>query len=106
MLCFAFHEAKFSKGIFSINSSSINVGPTSITIVIKLIRKSSDFCFRKSRSETRRKFQSWNDVFQDDPRLQGVCQVYNELKMKGVQFPVADPGSMAPILTPKRVSLL
>ncbi|KAL3982138.1 VHS domain family protein [Acanthocheilonema viteae] len=46
--------------------------------------------------------QSWNDVFQDDPRLQGVCQIYNELKAKGVQFPVADPNSMAPILTPKR----
>ncbi|VDK87863.1 unnamed protein product [Litomosoides sigmodontis] len=46
--------------------------------------------------------QSWNDVFQDNPRLQGVCQIYNELKAKGVQFPVADPNSMAPILTPKR----
>uniref|UniRef100_A0A915Q538 VHS domain-containing protein n=1 Tax=Setaria digitata TaxID=48799 RepID=A0A915Q538_9BILA len=46
--------------------------------------------------------QSWNDVFRDDTRLQGVCQVYDELKMKGVQFPIADPGSMAPILTPKR----
>ncbi|CAG9541116.1 unnamed protein product [Cercopithifilaria johnstoni] len=46
--------------------------------------------------------QSWNDVFQVDPRLQGVCQIYNELKAKGVQFPVADPGSVAPILTPKR----
>lgn len=46
--------------------------------------------------------QSWNGAFQDEPRLQGVCQVYNELKSKGVQFPVIDPDSMAPILTPKR----
>ncbi|VDM13370.1 unnamed protein product [Wuchereria bancrofti] len=46
--------------------------------------------------------QSWNDVFQNDPRLQGVCQIYNELKAKDVQFPVVDPGSMAPILTPER----
>ncbi|KAM3726311.1 Negative elongation factor [Dirofilaria immitis] len=46
--------------------------------------------------------QSWNDVFRDDPRLQGVCQIYDELKAKGVQFPLADPSSMAPILTPKR----
>ncbi|VDP11928.1 unnamed protein product [Onchocerca flexuosa] len=46
--------------------------------------------------------QSWNDVFRDHPRLQGVCQIYDELKAKGVQFPVGDPGSMAPILTPKR----
>lgn len=53
-----------------------------------------------------KKFQSWNDVFQDNPRLQGVCQIYNELKAKGVQFPVTDPGSMAPILTPKKVGIL
>nr|CDQ00937.1 Bm2039, isoform b [Brugia malayi] len=46
--------------------------------------------------------QSWNDVFKNDPRLQGVCQIYNELKAKNVQFPVVDPGSMAPILTPER----
>uniref|UniRef100_A0A8R1TTP1 VHS domain-containing protein n=1 Tax=Onchocerca volvulus TaxID=6282 RepID=A0A8R1TTP1_ONCVO len=46
--------------------------------------------------------QSWNDVFRDNPRLQGVCQIYDELKAKGVQFPIADPGSMAPILTPER----
>ncbi|MCP9266021.1 Target of Myb protein 1 [Dirofilaria immitis] len=32
--------------------------------------------------------QSWNDVFRDDPRLQGVCQIYDELKAKGVQFPL------------------
>ncbi|VDN01219.1 unnamed protein product [Thelazia callipaeda] len=48
--------------------------------------------------------QSWNDAFRDDPRLQGVCQVYDELKAKGVQFPIQDPVNMAPVLTPKRVS--
>lgn len=46
--------------------------------------------------------QSWNDAFRGEPRLQGVCQVYDELKTKGVEFPMTDFDSMAPILTPKR----
>ncbi|VDN19067.1 unnamed protein product [Gongylonema pulchrum] len=46
--------------------------------------------------------KAWNDAFRDDQRLQGVCQVYDDLKAKGVEFPVIDPESTAPILTPKR----
>ncbi|KHN70884.1 Target of Myb protein 1 [Toxocara canis] len=46
--------------------------------------------------------QSWNDAFRGDPRLQGVCQVYDELKAKGVEFPMTDFDTMAPIITPKR----
>uniref|UniRef100_A0A915C8Q3 Target of Myb protein 1 n=1 Tax=Parascaris univalens TaxID=6257 RepID=A0A915C8Q3_PARUN len=46
--------------------------------------------------------QSWSDAFRGDPRLQGVCQVYDELKAKGVEFPMTDFDTMAPIITPKR----
>lgn len=46
--------------------------------------------------------QSWNDAFKSDPRLQGVCQVYSELKAKGIEFPATDFDSMAPIITPKQ----
>lgn len=48
--------------------------------------------------------QSWNDAFRGEPRLQGVCQVYEELKAKGVEFPMTNLDNMAPIITPKRVS--
>ncbi|VDN57786.1 unnamed protein product [Dracunculus medinensis] len=46
--------------------------------------------------------QSWNDAFRGEPRLQGVCQVYEELKAKGVEFPMTNLDNMAPIITPKR----
>uniref|UniRef100_A0A0N5AD66 VHS domain-containing protein n=1 Tax=Syphacia muris TaxID=451379 RepID=A0A0N5AD66_9BILA len=48
--------------------------------------------------------QSWNDAFRNNPTLQGVCQVYDELKAKGVQFPVTDRDSTAPIITPKQAT--
>ncbi|MFH4978101.1 hypothetical protein AB6A40_004810 [Gnathostoma spinigerum] len=46
--------------------------------------------------------QSWADAFRDNPRLAGVCQVYDEYKAKGVEFPMTDFDSLAPIITPKR----
>ncbi|KAI6216032.1 hypothetical protein M3Y94_00455700 [Aphelenchoides besseyi] len=46
--------------------------------------------------------QSWADAFRGNPALSGVCEVYDELKAKGVEFPATDFDHMAPIITPKR----
>lgn len=46
--------------------------------------------------------QCWADAFQNQPELQGVGQVYNELRSKGVEFPMTDLDAMAPIFTPQR----
>jgi hypothetical protein len=50
------------------------------------------------------RLQSWADAFRGQPALNGVCLVYDDLKSKGVEFPMTDLDAMAPILTPKRVS--
>lgn len=47
--------------------------------------------------------QIWADAFRSQPDLNGVVQVYAELKNKGIEFPVADLDAMAPIYTPQRV---
>ncbi|KAH9641699.1 hypothetical protein HF086_005145 [Spodoptera exigua] len=46
--------------------------------------------------------QCWADAFQNQPDLQGVVQVYTELRTKGVEFPMTDLDAMAPIFTPQR----
>ncbi|XP_039755336.1 TOM1-like protein 2 isoform X2 [Pararge aegeria] len=46
--------------------------------------------------------QCWADAFQNQPDLQGVSQVYTELRTKGVEFPMTDLDAMAPIFTPQR----
>ncbi|KYQ59827.1 TOM1-like protein 2 [Trachymyrmex zeteki] len=46
--------------------------------------------------------QTWADTFRHQPHTQGVVQVYQELKMKGIQFPMTDLDAMAPIITPER----
>ncbi|CAD5216010.1 unnamed protein product [Bursaphelenchus okinawaensis] len=46
--------------------------------------------------------QAWADAFRGNPALVGVCEVYDELKAKGVEFPATDFDKMAPIITPKR----
>ncbi|KAJ2943668.1 hypothetical protein O0L34_g16780 [Tuta absoluta] len=46
--------------------------------------------------------QCWADAFQNQQDLQGVVQIYNELKAKGVEFPMTDLDAMAPIFTPQR----
>jgi hypothetical protein len=49
--------------------------------------------------------QAWADAFRGNPALSGVCEIYDELKTKGVEFPATDFDHMAPIITPKRVSI-
>ncbi|CAN8002660.1 unnamed protein product [Ixodes hexagonus] len=46
--------------------------------------------------------QSWADAFRVHPEMQGVVQVYTDLKNKGVEFPMTDLDTMAPIHTPQR----
>lgn len=46
--------------------------------------------------------QSWADAFQGNPDMQGVCQAYQDLKLKGIEFPMTDLDAMAPIHTPQR----
>lgn len=38
--------------------------------------------------------QSWTDAFRNQSELQGVVQVYNELKSKGIEFPMTDLETM------------
>lgn len=37
--------------------------------------------------------------------MQGVVQVYNDLKQKGIEFPPSELETMAPIITPSRVRI-
>lgn len=47
--------------------------------------------------------QSWADAFRNQPEMNGVVQVYQDLKNKGIEFPPTDLDTMAPIHTPQRV---
>ncbi|XP_013782008.1 TOM1-like protein 2 [Limulus polyphemus] len=46
--------------------------------------------------------QSWADAFLMNPEMQGVVQVYHDLKQKGIEFPLTDLDTVAPIYTPQR----
>ncbi|KAK3914933.1 TOM1-like protein 2 [Frankliniella fusca] len=46
--------------------------------------------------------QSWADAFRNQPDLLGVVQVYSDLKLKGIEFPMTNLDTMAPIHTPQR----
>ncbi|KAJ1522515.1 hypothetical protein ONE63_001703 [Megalurothrips usitatus] len=46
--------------------------------------------------------QSWADAFRSQPDLLGVVQVYSDLKQKGIEFPMTNLDTMAPIHTPQR----
>ncbi|XP_043261490.1 TOM1-like protein 2 isoform X2 [Colletes gigas] len=46
--------------------------------------------------------QTWAETFRHQPHTQGVVQMYQELKVKGIQFPMTDLDAMAPIITPER----
>lgn len=50
--------------------------------------------------------QCWADAFRNQPELNGVVQVYMDLKQKGIEFPMTDLDTMAPIHTPQRVSYI
>lgn len=47
--------------------------------------------------------QSWADAFHNQPELSAVVQIYNDLKKKGIEFPMTDLDTMAPIHTPRKV---
>ncbi|KFB36073.1 AGAP006097-PB-like protein [Anopheles sinensis] len=47
--------------------------------------------------------QIWADAFRSQPDLNGVVQVYQELKNKGIEFPATDLDAIAPIYTPQRM---
>lgn len=46
--------------------------------------------------------QNWATAFRSIPEMQGVVQVYTDLKGKGVEFPQCDAENMVPIHTPQR----
>lgn len=46
--------------------------------------------------------QTWADAFQGQPELKEVGKMYQELKNKGIDFPMTDLDAMAPIHTPAR----
>lgn len=49
--------------------------------------------------------QAWADAFRSSPDLTGVVHIYEELKRKGIEFPMADLDALSPIHTPQRVSI-
>uniref|UniRef100_A0A8C1QD90 Target of myb1 like 2 membrane trafficking protein n=1 Tax=Cyprinus carpio TaxID=7962 RepID=A0A8C1QD90_CYPCA len=46
--------------------------------------------------------QAWADAFRSSPDLTGVVHIYEDLKRKGVEFPMADLDALSPIHTPQR----
>lgn len=46
--------------------------------------------------------QTWADAFCSSPELSGVVQVCEDLKRKGVEFPMTDLDALSPIHTPQR----
>lgn len=49
-------------------------------------------------------WQAWADAFRSSPDLTGVVHIYEELKRRGIEFPMADLDALSPIHTPQRVS--
>ncbi|XP_065754219.1 TOM1-like protein 2 isoform X6 [Phocoena phocoena] len=45
---------------------------------------------------------AWADAFRSSPDLTGVVHAYEELKRKGMEFPMADLDALSPIHTPQR----
>lgn len=46
--------------------------------------------------------QSWADAFRSSPSLAGVVHVYDDLRRRGLEFPMTDLDALSPILTPNR----
>uniref|UniRef100_A0AAQ6AQP9 Target of myb1 like 2 membrane trafficking protein n=1 Tax=Amphiprion ocellaris TaxID=80972 RepID=A0AAQ6AQP9_AMPOC len=45
---------------------------------------------------------AWADAFRSSPDLTGVVQIYEELKRKGIEFPMSELETLSPIHTPQR----
>ncbi|XP_028332247.1 TOM1-like protein 2 isoform X2 [Gouania willdenowi] len=48
--------------------------------------------------------QAWADAFRSSPDLTGVVQIYEELKRKGIEFPMSELDTISPIHTPQRAA--
>ena len=48
-------------------------------------------------------FQAWADAFRSSPDLTGVVHIYEELKRKGIEFPMSDLETLSPIHTPHQI---
>ncbi|XP_076448531.1 target of Myb1 membrane trafficking protein-like isoform X3 [Babylonia areolata] len=48
--------------------------------------------------------QTWADAFRGTPQLKEMEKTYQELKSKGIEFPMTDLDNMAPIHTPARTA--
>ncbi|XP_062852992.1 TOM1-like protein 2 [Trichomycterus rosablanca] len=46
--------------------------------------------------------QAWADAFRKNQSLSGVVRVYDDLKRRGLEFPMTDLDSLSPIHTPNR----
>ncbi|XP_068445215.1 target of Myb1 membrane trafficking protein-like isoform X2 [Clinocottus analis] len=46
--------------------------------------------------------QSWADAFRSSPSLAGVVFVYDDLRRRGLEFPMTDLDALSPIHTPNR----
>ncbi|XP_070834169.1 target of Myb1 membrane trafficking protein-like isoform X2 [Chaetodon trifascialis] len=46
--------------------------------------------------------QSWADAFRNSPSLTGVVYVYDDLRRRGLEFPMTDLDALSPIHTPNR----
>nr|XP_046260184.1 target of Myb protein 1-like isoform X2 [Scatophagus argus] len=46
--------------------------------------------------------QSWADAFRSSPSLMGVVYVYDDLRRRGLEFPMTDLDALSPIHTPNR----
>ncbi|XP_069560990.1 target of Myb1 membrane trafficking protein-like isoform X1 [Brachyistius frenatus] len=46
--------------------------------------------------------QSWADAFRSSPSLGGVVYVYDDLRRRGLEFPMTDLDALSPIHTPNR----
>uniref|UniRef100_A0A8C9RGM8 Target of myb1 membrane trafficking protein n=1 Tax=Scleropages formosus TaxID=113540 RepID=A0A8C9RGM8_SCLFO len=46
--------------------------------------------------------QAWADAFRSSPTLTGVVSVYEDLKKRGLEFPMTDLDALSPIHTPYR----
>ncbi|KAI1886765.1 hypothetical protein AGOR_G00199170 [Albula goreensis] len=46
--------------------------------------------------------QAWADAFRSSPSLSGVVSVYEDLRRRGLEFPMTDLDALSPIHTPHR----